>query len=593
MKRIDENEFKIQMFGINEKGETCAIKITDYYPFFFIKVNESWEKKHLHQFKEHLVGIVGKYYEHSIISLDLVDRKKLYGFDGGITHKFVRITFKNTTCMNKVKNLWYEITRQPKYSKKLLKLGYKYPSGPGEKYLEIYEGNIPPLLRYFHISEISPSGWIHIENTRPKRNTEKETHCKYEFEISRKCISPLNNKEDRVPYKICSFDIEASSSHGDFPVPVKSYKKLATNIIDAFSNMDDDINKMDSMRFEKYLKNMIFAAFKPDEYYADDIEQVYPSYMPKTSQLETIFNRFIKSNIKLNDGDNIDDSVLTLERAFEYYKDADDEESFETSRNKSVEKETLNMEQIIKHKKFDRETKINYITMLLGRQGHFPKLEGDKVTFIGSTFMKYGETNPYKNTCIALGKCDDVKTENTEPIIVCDTEKDVLLEWTKLIQKEDPDIIIGYNIFGFDYRFMFERAKENMCEEEFLKLSRNQDEICGKETDSGWGIEETSIVIASGQHDLYYIKMEGRLQVDLYNYFRRDYNLTSYKLDYVAGNFIGDKVKSITNDESCNKTKIVTKNMTGLLVGSYVNFEEIGHSSEYYQEGRKIYSIKY
>ena len=161
--------------------------------------------------------------------------------------------------------------------------------------------------------------------------------------------------------------------------------------------------------------------------------------------------------------------------------------------------------------------------------------------------------------CIALGKCDDVKTENTEPIIVCDTEKDVLLEWTKLIQKEDPDIIIGYNIFGFDYRFMFERAQENMCEEEFLKLSRNQDEICGKETDSGWGIEETSIVIASGQHDLYYIKMEGRLQVDLYNYFRRDYNLTSYKLDYVAGNFIGDKVKSITNDESCNKTKIVTK----------------------------------
>jgi hypothetical protein len=33
-----------------------------------------------------------------------------------------------------------------------------------------------------------------------------------------------------------SFDIEASSSHGDFPIPVKSYKKLATNIIDYFQN---------------------------------------------------------------------------------------------------------------------------------------------------------------------------------------------------------------------------------------------------------------------------------------------------------------------------------------------------------------------
>ena len=46
-----------------------------------------------------------------------------------------------------------------------------------------------------------------------------------------KNIIPLNDKETRVPYKIMSFDIEASSSHGDFPVPIKSYKKLTTNII--------------------------------------------------------------------------------------------------------------------------------------------------------------------------------------------------------------------------------------------------------------------------------------------------------------------------------------------------------------------------
>ena len=562
--------------------------MTVYNPFFFIKVNQSWEKKHLTQFKDHIVRIIGKYYEKSIVSLDLVDRKKLYGFDGGITHKFVRITFKNTICMNKVKNLWYEIKKQPKYTKTLLKLGFKYPYGPGEKYLEIYEGNIPPLLRYFHISQISPSGWVNIKNAKPKGKFAKETHCKYEFEISEKCIEALNDKEDRVPYKICSFDIEASSSHGDFPVPVKSYKKLATNIVDVFINMDEDITKMDTKKFKTIIKNMVYAAIKPDEYYAEDIEQVFPICMPKSRQLETMFTRFIESTIKLNDGDSADDSILTLEKAFESFNDED--ENSEYSRNKATDSEegSVNVEDIIKHKKFDRETKINYITVLLGRPGHFPKLEGDKVTFIGSTFMKYGESAPYKNTCIALGDCHDVKTENTEPIIVCETEKEVLLEWTKLIQREDPDIIIGYNIFGFDYRFMFERAKENMCEEEFLKLSRNQDEICGKEKDGQWKIEETSIVIASGQHDLYYIKMEGRLQVDLYNYFRRDYNLTSYKLDYVAGHFIGDKVKSITPDEITTKTKIKTKNMTGLLVGSYINFEEIGHSSEYYQEGQKF-----
>ena len=57
------------------------------------------------------------------------------------------------------------------------------------------------------------------------------------------------------------------------------------------------------------------------------------------------------------------------------------------------------------------------------------------------------------------------------------------------------------------------------------------------------------IVIASGQHDLKFIKMNGRLQVDMYNYFRRDYNLTSYKLDYVSGYFIGDGVKAIYHEE--------------------------------------------
>jgi hypothetical protein len=34
-----------------------------------------------------------------------------------------------------------------------------------------------------------------------------------------------------VPYKICSFDIEASSSHGDFPESIKNYKKVAYDIV--------------------------------------------------------------------------------------------------------------------------------------------------------------------------------------------------------------------------------------------------------------------------------------------------------------------------------------------------------------------------
>ena len=62
----------------------------------------------------------------------------------------------------------------------------------------------------------------------------KTTTCNFEYKCSLKHLDPLPEKETAVPYKICSFDIEASSSHGDFPVPIKTYKRLATNIIDVF-----------------------------------------------------------------------------------------------------------------------------------------------------------------------------------------------------------------------------------------------------------------------------------------------------------------------------------------------------------------------
>ena len=38
-------------------------------------------------------------------------------------------------------------------------------------------------------------------------------------------------------------------------------------------------------------------------------------------------------------------------------------------------------------------------------------------------------------------------------------------------------------------------------------------------------------------------KNSWRIQIDLYNYFRKNENLPAYKLDYVASHFIGDIVK--------------------------------------------------
>ena len=179
------------------------------------------------------------------------------------------------------------------------------------------------------------------------------------------------------------------------------------------------------------------------------------------------------------------------------------------------------------------------------------------------------------NHCIARDTCSALPQTENSVIESYKTEREVLLAWTKLIQEEDPDIIIGYNIFGFDYQFMFLRAKELGCVNSFLQLSRNKREVCikkdwrtGKE-----GLEENTLFIASGQHDLKFVKMTGRLQVDLYNFLRRDYQLTKYKLDYVSGYFIGDNVARIEHVD--DMTKVYSKNLTGLEAGNFVNFEEV------------------
>jgi len=85
----DEKQFVIQIFGINEIGETFCIFVNDYKPFFYVKVTDDWNQDKKLEFLSHIKTKVGKYYESSICECKLIKRKTLYGFDGGKEHKFV------------------------------------------------------------------------------------------------------------------------------------------------------------------------------------------------------------------------------------------------------------------------------------------------------------------------------------------------------------------------------------------------------------------------------------------------------------------------------------------------------------------------
>ena len=560
-KTTGEYVFNIQMFGINENGETASIIVNDYMPFFYVKVFDKWSERETRMFSSD----IEKNVPNALNSMRLVQKKKLYGFNDNKKFQFLYLKFTNTISMNRVKR--YIMTN--KFS--------------GRK-LELYESGIPPLLRYFHVNSVSPSGWVEISSEF--QDDDSNTTCAYNYLCSSSDLKPLNNKESMVPYKICSYDIEASSSHGDFPVPKKSFKKLATNIHDLYK-----LHKPEKERIGKLIEKIIRAAFGYGKF--DDVDLVYPTTHPSKETVNKVIKVVLKKCIQDVEMDAKTQDIMNISRMFEKMRmeEEDDHDNMHSKTNKVDDKMTI--VELLDHESLTRDKKIYHIDDLLTAlfKSQNVILEGDKVTFIGSTFMKYGEKEPYMNHCLVLGGCDDV---DGAIIDRCETEIELLEKWRDLMIEEDPDIIIGYNIFGFDYEFMFRRAEENKMEKEFLTMSRIKSKPCYKtDSDCNTMIENTKVVLASGEYDLKYYSMPGRLQIDMYTYFRRDFNLASYKLDDVAGQYISDDIKKleIVHEDDQTYTDLYSKNLTGLNVGDYIHIELCGFTTDYYDDGRKFQVI--
>ena len=611
-------EFMIQMFAMNEKGQTASITVQNFEPFFYVKVGDDWNESTVGAFKIYIrrelakpdleekykkwqTGKIAKIYPSpekdqtlkqyvdanyktyktyqykGLCDIQLVSRHKLYGFDNKKLHKFVAIKFKNTSALNKVKNLWYD--RYPDASSHF---GYTMRLKTVEFQgceLELYEAKLPPLLRYFHIQRISPSGWIQLPKRKYKVIKDKKTNCDFEYSIKWNNVIPLPEKEDPVPLKICSMDIEASSSHGDFPMAIKTYKKLAGDMITHWNKNYDEIKRLARASQKALIKRLIKTAFNFST--AEGINCVYPKEEVTEEEIDESIDDILCEGLKNLVGKErfkVIRSNDALDEDDELYKPKQQWGPYIKGRNSRGD--TYKLLDCL-NDNLDGGKKMEIIDKAL--TAILPPLEGDKVTFIGSTFMLMGEDTPYLNHGICLNDCSAFEMRNSDvEIVSCDEEADVLTEWTEIIQREKPHIIIGYNIFGFDYKFMIDRATENNCFKEFCKLGKNVNVECKRMS--------KTIKIASGTHDLQFMDIDGIIQIDLYNYFRREVNLGSYKLQDVASHFIGDMVTSVERCET--HTVIKSKNLMGLQEENFVIFEIIGHSKDQYRKGKKFKVIQ-
>jgi DNA polymerase delta subunit 1 len=151
----------------------------------------------------------------------------------------------------------------------------------------------------------------------------------------------------------------------------------------------------------------------------------------------------------------------------------------------------------------------------------------------------YKDSKGTKKFLFNLGTIDPI--EDTV-VLQYPSEKKLLLSFAKFINDTDPDIIVGYNIFGFDNGYLFERAQVLDITEQFnyqSKLPFKKTEIVNKVLNNQ----------QSGFNDWKMTKLYGRTHIDLLQVIKKDFKLESYKLDYVGEHFLKQGKDDVTPKE--------------------------------------------
>ena len=206
---IDKDTFLIKAFGLDSKGYSYCINIEGFIPYFYIKVPDTWKSLQASLFVENLKKRAFRRMRESLISYKLVRAKPLYMFTAKDRFLYLKLSFRNHKTF-----MHYE-----KILKKELKINGLNRGQP--MLYQLHESNIHPLIRFLHVQDLSPAYWVKIPANKYKIETHgKISRCNREITINYRAI--MSADMDEVPKIVVgAYDIEADSSHGDFPIAKK------------------------------------------------------------------------------------------------------------------------------------------------------------------------------------------------------------------------------------------------------------------------------------------------------------------------------------------------------------------------------------
>lgn len=472
---INKEAYLIKMYGVDADGRHVSVNVLNFTPFFMIKIHHQVSSIFLERLKEFVYSRLPSALREHFLDAKFMKKKDFWGYQAGKTFSFVRFTFTSLACFKAAIRMFQREIQIPGINNKPCRY-------------RLYESNIDPFIRFMHIRGVSSTGWVTIPKETYLKNVDLlPTTCEIDVCCDWKVVKGVE-KDKIAPMVVASFDIECTSSHGDFPVARKDYKKTAFELLQGFT--EGKIN-------EYNVVEEIMACFEATP---GILSKVYP----KQESPDLVF---VKGRLQ-----KFRDEIMNILRGKVVFR----KDSY-TPVSKATKDEILKT-----------------LTRRLGSwegdlfTGFMPHLQGDPIIQIGTTVHKYGERACSFRNIITLGSCDPIEGVEVE---TCDTEAELLLKWRDLMIRINPDIVTGYNIFGFDFSYMYERSRELGVMHEFTKLGKIVDQ-------NSQYVEKTLSSSALGDNLLKYIDMEGRVLIDIMKVVQRDHKLDSYKLDAVANHFM-------------------------------------------------------
>lgn len=111
------------------------------------------------------------------------------------------------------------------------------------------------------------------------------------------------------------------------------------------------------------------------------------------------------------------------------------------------------------------------------------------------------------------------------------TETELIMGFSNFIKTNAIDLLLGYNILGFDFKYLIERSRSLRC---FRALQE-----CSLHKTQHSEVQQISWSSAAYRNqEFLFLPIEGIVLIDLLPLIRRDYSLSSYKLDAVVKHFI-------------------------------------------------------